>query len=310
MTEISIVVPAYNEWENIPLLHKSLADVLRGKDYEVVFVDDGSKDRTFEVIERLHAQDKHVKCVRFRKNFGQTAAFDAGIKMASGKVIVTMDADLQNDPNDIPRLIQKLGEGYDCVSGWRASRRDPLGKRVTSVLANSFRKLLTGEKIHDSGCSLKAYRRDCFVNLDLFGETHRFIPAILLWRGFKVGEIKVNHLPRKHGKTKYGIGRVLRGFLDLLIVKFWMQYSARPMHLFGGLGMIMGFTGFAIGLYLMALKLIYSQSLANRPLLLLSVVLLILGVQFIILGVISDILVKTYFSSKKQEYYSIMSVLK
>ncbi len=309
MTDLSIVVPAYNEQENISVLHHRLTEALRGKSYEILFVDDGSTDKTLEVCEKLHCEDKHVKVIQFRRNFGQTAAFDAGFKRAQGKVIITIDADLQNDPHDIDLLLKKLDEGYDCVSGWRINRKDSIGKTITSLFANGFRKLLTGEKIHDSGCSLKAYRKECVENVDLYGETHRFIPTILSWKGFKVGEVKVKHYPRAFGKTKYGFSRVFRGLFDFIVIKFWMNYSTKPMYFLGPVGLVLTFFGSLIGGYLTFDKIFFGASLANRPLLLLAILLVILGVQFLIFGIILDILVKIYYENRTKTYYSIKKVL-
>ena len=296
--DISIVVPAYNEAQNVPILHQAISSSLRrlGRPYEIVVVDDGSRDGTYEALLRLQKQDSHLVVIRFRKNFGQTAAMDAGFKNSRGKVIITMDADLQNDPDDIPLLLDEMERRHlDVVSGWRWPRNDPLGKKLTSLLANAIRKSLTGERIHDSGCTLKAFKKECFDGLDLQGEMHRYIPAILMWRGFRIGEVKVHHHPRKFGKTKYNAKRIFKGFLDLLVVKFWMQYSTRPIHLFGGLGISMFAAGTLIGLYLTVTKLLYQTSLSDRPLLLLAVVLVILGVQFIVFGLLADILVKLFY---------------
>jgi hypothetical protein len=220
-----------------------------------------------------------------------------------------MDADLQNDPDDIPRLIKKLNEGYDVISGWRCNRKDPLLKKISSSFANSLRRVLTGERIHDSGCSLKAYRKKCIDDLDLYGEMHRFVPALLMWRGFKIGEIKVKHHKRVYGKTKYGIKRLAKGFLDLLIVKFWMQYSARPIHLFGGIGSFSFIIGFIIGLYLSIRKLFSGIQLSNRPLLLLSMLLIMLGVQLFVFGILADIMVKVYYEIRNKKNYKIEKIL-
>ncbi len=305
--DISIVVPAYNEEENIPLLYRQLKAVLgkAGKEYEIIFVDDGSTDGTFKILEGLHSRDKKLKAIKFRKNFGQTAAIDAGFKAASGKIIVVMDSDLQNDPEDIPRLINELDKGYDVVSGWRFDRKDNPGKKFFSLISNSIRKSITGEKIHDSGCTLKAYRKECIKDIDLYGEMHRYIPSLLSWKGFKIGELKVRHNPRKFGKSKYGIRRIFKGFLDLLIVKFWMQYSARPIHLFGSFGLLSLFLGFITGIYLVIGKFAYGIALSNRPLLLLDVLLIIIGLQFILFGILADIMIKVYYSEKDREPYSI-----
>ncbi len=296
--DISIVVPAYNEAENLPVLHEEITAALKklGRSYEIIVIDDGSTDDSYKTLLKIQQRDAHLVVIRFRRNFGQTAAMDAGFKQAQGAVIITMDADLQNDPADIGSLLEAMEqEKLDVVSGWRWQRKDPFGKRIVSRFANGVRKMLTGERIHDSGCTLKAFRRECFDGLDLQGEMHRFIPAIMMWRGFKVGEIKTNHRERKFGKTKYGVKRILRGFLDLLVVKFWMQYSASPIRLFGGMGLLMFFLGGVVGAYLTILKLLYQVSLSDRPLLLLAALLMILGVQLIMFGFLADILVKLFF---------------
>ena len=297
--KLSIVVPALNEEQNVGILAAEIKKTLKTAklDYEVIFVDDGSTDSTRAALRALHAKDKSVKVLFHRKNFGQTAAMDSGIKHAKGDVIITMDADLQNDPSDIPRLLAKMNEGFDVVSGWRKNRQDPFSKKILSLFAGSIRRSLTKEKIHDSGCTLKAFKRECFDNLDLYGEMHRYIPAILMWRGFRVGELVVNHRPRQFGKTKYGMSRLLRGFLDLLIVSFWMQYSSRPIQLFGRLGLGCFGLGFIGGVYLLWQKFALGEAIANRPLLTLVVLLILLGVQFFGMGIITDALTKIYYRS-------------
>jgi len=307
--DISIVIPAYNEQDNVILLYREIKKAVDRitRDYEIIYIDDGSSDLTFKNLLKLSKEDSKVRIIKFRKNFGQTAAMDAGFKAAKGNIIVAMDADLQNDPADIPKLLEKINEGYDVVSGWRYKRKDPLSKKLISLLANFLRKRLTGEAIHDSGCSLKAYRKECFEGLNLYGEMHRFIPALLKWKGFKISEVKVNHRPRKHGKTKYSLSRVMRGSLDLVVVLFWQKYSTRPIHLFGGLGLLTSFLGFVLLAYLAVMRLFYNTAIGNRPLLLLSILLVILGVQFIIFGLIADVLVKIYY--KDSTNYSIEKII-
>lgn len=302
--ELSVVIPAYNEQENVELVYKKLKPVLDRlkKRYEIIYVDDGSTDNTFGILKRLHEKDSNVKVIKFRKNFGQTAAFDAGFKQASGTIIISMDADLQNDPEDIPKLINKLDEGFDAVCGWRVNRKDPLMKRLASITSNVLRQFVTDDKIHDAGCSLKAYRKECFEDLDLYGEMHRYIPSILAWSGFKITEVPVKHNPRKFGRTKYNYTRLLKGFLDLIIVKFWMQYSARPIHLFGGFGILSLVVGLVIGVYLAFIRLFYRVAIGNRPLLLLSILLVILGVILIVFGILADIMVKVYYKTTKKSY--------
>jgi glycosyltransferase involved in cell wall biosynthesis len=303
--EISIVVPAYNEEENVEEFHAKVSKVMKSMkmQYEMIFVDDGSKDKTYEKLDKLAKKDSNVRIIKFRKNFGQSAAWDAGFKHSNGKYIITMDADLQNDPEDIPNLIKKLEEGYDVVSGWRHNRKDTIPKRFFSWVSRLLRKVVIDDKIHDSGCSLKIYKKECFEGLDLHGEMHRYITEILSLRGFKITEIKVNHLPRKKGKTKYNILRVPKGFLDLIVVAFWQKYSARPVHLFGSIGIFSAALGAIINLYMLYLKFVLGASIANRPLLLLGVLLCILGLQFLVFGLISDILVKMYYSGSRKNYY-------
>jgi len=299
--DLSVIIPAYNEEENIARLYSKIKPVIKNKKHEIIFIDDGSTDNTYKEMKKL-TKDKSVKIIKFRKNFGQTAAWKAGIDNAKGNLVITMDADLQNDPKDIPKLINKLKKGYDVVSGWRYKRKDNFSKKLFSLFSRFLRKKIIKDPIHDSGCSLKVYRRECLEDLELQGEMHRYIAEILHLKGYKVGEIKVNHLPRNRGKTKYNFKRLLKGFLDLLVVAFWQRYSSRPIHLFGIWGIIMSFSGGVIGLYMLYLKYIYKISIANRPLLLLSVLLVILGIQFIIFGLIADILIRIYYSGNKKNY--------
>ncbi len=305
---VSIVIPAYNEEKNITLLFEKVRAVMKQMrvSYEILFVDDGSRDRTLAAMLRI--RDPHVQVIKFRKNFGQTAALDAGFKAAHGAVIIPLDADLQNDPSDIPRLVAKLDGGYDVVSGWRVNRRDSFFKHLTSRGANMLRKLLFHDTIHDSGCTLKAYRRECFENLNLYGEMHRFIPALLGLRGFRVTELPVRHHPRRFGKTKYSVKRVLKGFLDMLVVTFWMRYATRPIHLFGTLGILTTLIGLLIGLYLSIIKIFFNEPIGNRPLLLLTILLIVLGVQFVIFGLMADILIKIYY--RNQTHYTIEKTFK
>jgi len=310
--DLSIVIPTYNEKGSIPGLLKSLAGVLSklGKSYEIIFVDDGSSDGTTDVL-RKTAADPRVKAVIFRRNFGQTAALSAGIGRSTGEVILTMDADLQNDPGDIPKLLAKIDEGYDIVSGWRRDRKDPfLTKKVPSLLSNWLARKLTGVGIHDFGCSLKAYRKEAIKGVRLYGEMHRYIPAILHDKGFKVAEVEVNHRPRVHGKTKYGTSRLVKGFLDLVYIKFWSTYSTRPLHFFGTLGITELIAGLIIGLYKVFVELQYFKIPLNvGPLLLLSVMLLITGFQFLIFGFIVEIQIRTYFNSSVETEYTIKETI-
>jgi glycosyltransferase involved in cell wall biosynthesis len=314
MVGLSIIIPVYNEEESLPELYGELRKVLSGVggEYEVIFVDDGSADKSYEILKGLKEKDDSVKVIRFRKNFGQSAALDAGFRHAAGSVIVSMDADLQNDPKDIPKLLKKLEEGFDLVCGWRYKRKDSLSKKIPSAVSNILRKLLTGEKIHDSGCTLRAYTRESLTDLYLYGEMHRYIPALVAWKGYRVGEVKVSHRPRKHGKTKYGAGRLLRGFLDLITVKFLLTYDSRPMHLFGIPGIVSAFLGFLISLYMAYVRLIVGEGISNRPLLMLGVLLMVLGAQFISLGLLGELVISRYLrepSKSARRMYSIKEIL-
>lgn len=305
--DISIVIPAFNEADCIKILYEKIiaATGNLNKQFEVIFVDDGSCDGTDRILKDLGTNDKRVRAVIFRRNFGQTAALDAGIKSAKGDVIITMDADLQNDPADIPKLLEELDKGYDCISGWRYPRRDPFMKNLLSRLADMLRRFILKDGIRDSGCTLKAYKKECFNTINLYGEMHRFIPAILFWKGFRIGEIKVTHHRREKGRTKYNFTRVIKGFLDLLVLRFWMSYSARPIHLFGVVGFFLLLLGFLFGTYLTVLKLYFHATLAGRPLLFLTVLLLMVGVQFIVFGILADIMVQVYYSSGRRQSYNI-----
>jgi glycosyltransferase involved in cell wall biosynthesis len=300
---ISIIIPAYNEEGNVAKLHSEIVKTLSElkKSFEIIFIDDGSTDNTFQNLKQL--SPAHI--IRFRKNFGQTSGFDAGIKASKGDIIITMDADGQNDPKDIPRIVEKLESGFDVVSGWRKKRHDPMSKRFLSGGANALRKIFVKDGIHDSGCSLKAFRRECFENLDLYGEIHRFIPGILSSKGFKIGEIIVNHRPRTSGKTKYNLTRTVKGFLDMLGIWFWKNYSARPIHLFGGIGLILSFTGTLIIIALFFLRLFNIISLSNSIWPFAGFFLIIIGMQLFISGLMADISSKNYYRSHKTNPYSI-----
>jgi glycosyltransferase involved in cell wall biosynthesis len=308
---LSIVIPAYNEENNIDPLYRELTNVLKGiqDPYEIIVVDDGSTDQTFQELERLHQQDPAVKIIKFRKNFGQSAALQAGFDYAHGAIIITMDADLQNDPKDILALVEKMvKDDLDIVCGWRSNRSDSLSKKMFSKLANRLRKSFTSETIHDSGCTLRVYRSDSVKNLQLYGELHRYIPAILQWKGYRIGELPVNHRKRASGVTKYTWSRLVKGFLDLLVVSFWQKYSARPMHIFGGSGLVIGFFGLLITGYLIFEKLLYGTGLSDRPLFLLGVLLIIVGVQFMASGLLADIMLKVYYGEAGRKIYLIHKV--
>ncbi|MGQ9676651.1 MAG: glycosyltransferase family 2 protein [Chloroflexota bacterium] len=306
--DVSVIIPVLNEEDNLERLYVRLCQALGslGKTCEIVFVDDGSTDKSFDVLKKLHEQDNRVRVIRFRRNFGQTAAFAAGFDAAQGEIVVTLDADLQNDPADIPAILEKMEEGYDLVSGWRVHRQDPFfSRRLPSVVANRLISQMTGVGLHDYGCSLKAYRREVVKNIRLYGELHRFIPALANWMGVRVGEAPVNHFPRKHGRSKYGLNRTLRVVLDLLTVKFLLDYATRPIQIFGLLGAVCLFTGTGLGAYLSATKIFLGEALADRPLLLLAVLLLVLGVQFITMGLLGELVVRTYHEAQNKPIYVI-----
>jgi glycosyltransferase involved in cell wall biosynthesis len=305
---VSVVVPIYNEEESIPQLYERLTAALETLDepYEIIAADDGSRDRSFALLRSYAERDPRLRVVRFRRNFGQTAAFAAGFVRARGDVVVTIDADLQNDPADIAKLLAKVDEGYDVVSGWRERRQDPfLNRRLPSMIANRLISWATGVHLHDYGCSLKAYRSEVVRGINLYGELHRFIPAIASWQGVAVAEIPVNHAPRRYGKSKYGISRTLRVVLDLLTVRFLLSYGTRPMQIFGLMGLIALLGGVLSGLYLTWVKLIDGLPIGDRPLLLLAVLLTVLGVQFISLGLIGELIVRTYYETQSKPIYVV-----
>ncbi len=306
--EISIVIPLYNEAKNIEALYVSLNQVvgILGREAEIIFVDDGSTDETFQALLNLKKLDGSIRIVHFARNFGQTAALSAGFDYAKGDVIITMDGDMQNDPKDIPLLLQKVEEGYDVVSGWRFKRQDKfLLRRLPSKIANWIIGLITGVKLHDSGCTLKAYRSSIVKNLRLYGEMHRFIPALASSRGAKIAEVKVNHHPRMHGDSKYGISRTIRVFLDLITIKFLLSFLTRPLQIFGLWGLAFSSAGFLICVYLSIIKLVFKQGLADRPLLLLGILLLVLGIQFIGFGLIAEMQTRTYYEVQNKPIYVV-----
>jgi glycosyltransferase involved in cell wall biosynthesis len=301
--DISVIIPCYNEEQGLQELYRRLCAVLESitADFELLFVDDGSSDRSLGIMKQLHEQDRRVKVIHFRKNFGKAPALSQGFKDCRGEKIITIDADLQDFPEEIPKLLAWLGEGFDLVSGWKRKREDAVVKRLTSRIFNFFTALFTGVKIHDFNCGLKAYRREVIEELDLYGELYRFIPAVAAWKGFRVGEVIVQHGPRKYGKSKFGIERFFRGFFDLLTIVMLTKYTQRPLHFFGGLGMLLSAAGFAIDAYL-ALQWFRGTYLSNRPLLLLGTLLIILGIQFMFFGLLGELIV---FSSNKENGHMV-----
>ena len=310
--DVSFVIPVFNEEENIPGLYRELTAAAEklGRSYEVIFIDDGSSDGSYPALRRLQASDPRIKVIRFRRNFGQTAALSAGFDRARGEIIVTLDADLQNDPADTALLLAKMDEGYDIVSGWRIKRKDKLvSKKLPSKIANWIISRVTGVKLHDYGCTLKAYRREIVKHIQLYGEMHRFIPAIASTMGVSIAEIPVNHRPRIHGKSKYNLSKSIRVFLDLLTVKFLLSYSTRPLQIFGLFGLVAGITGGIIGLALSYQRLVLKVGIGNRPLLLLAVILIVIGFQFVTMGLLGEIMVRTYHEAVEKHIYVVREVL-
>jgi len=288
---ISVVIPVHDEERSVALLLDELASVLDGAglQWEAVFVDDGSTDGTFAALTRLHDAHDAVRVIRLRRNFGKAAALQAGFEEARGDVVVTIDGDLQDDPAEIPRLLAKLDEGFDLVSGWKTRRRDPLTRRIPSRIFNWVTGRISGLRLHDLNCGLKAYRAEVVRGLRIYGELHRYLPVLAHYRGFRVAELPVNHRPREHGRSRYGMERYLRGFLDLLTVTFMGRYRHRPLHLFGGLGLALGAAGTVVLAYLTAIKL-GGAAIGHRPLLTLGVLLVVVGVQLVSLGLLSELL--------------------
>jgi glycosyltransferase involved in cell wall biosynthesis len=287
---ISVVVPLFNEEYSLVALYREIASALESQyDFEVIFVDDGSTDGSLSVLDRLHADSTNVVVVHLRRNFGKAAALQAGFLEARGDVVVTIDADLQDDPAEIPRLLAKLDEGFDLVSGWKTRRNDSLTRRLFSRLFNWSTAVVSGVRLHDVNCGLKAYRAEVLQGMRLYGELHRFIPVLASYRGFRVAEIPVNHRPRPHGRSRYGPERYLRGFFDLLSVTFMGRYRHRPLHLFGGVGLLMGAVGFIILLYL-TVAWFWGQGIGGRPLFTLGVLLMVVGIQFVSLGLVSELI--------------------
>jgi glycosyltransferase involved in cell wall biosynthesis len=309
--EISVVIPIHDESPNIPDLYRELTTALEGwgRTYEILIVDDGSSDDSFDRLVRLQARDPRLRIIRFRRNFGQTAAFAAGFAHARGRVIVTSDGDLQNDPADIPALVAKLSEGYDIVCGWRKHRKDAwLTRRLPSMMANRLISAATGVWLHDYGCSLKAFRAEVVKPLRLYGEMHRFLPAIASEMGISIAEVVVNHRVRQHGQSKYGLGRTVRVILDLMTVKFLLSYSTRPSQFFGLVGLAMAFLGFGVVAWLAYLRLFGNESIANRPLLLFGILLLFTGVQLLTLGLLAEMQARTYHESQNKPTYVIREI--
>jgi len=311
MVELSVVIPIRNEAASLDELHRELTQTLDrwGRSFEIIIVDDGSTDDSFAILCRLQSIDPRLRVIRFRRNFGQTAAFSAGFAYARGRLIVTSDGDLQNDPHDIPEMIAKLESGFDIVCGWRKSRKDAfISRLLPSMAANRLISWATGVRLHDTGCSLKVFRADVVKPLKLYGEMHRFIPAIASEQGVAIAEIAVNHRPRRHGSSKYGISRTIRVALDLLTVKFLLSYSTRPLQIFGLMGLTMGAVGIAITAYLAYLRFFGYQSISNRPLLIFGVLFIMTGVQLVTVGLLAELMARTYHESQDKPTYVIREI--
>ncbi len=305
--ELSVVIPVFNEEASlIPLFDELNAALECYESCEIIFVDDGSTDDSFSILKKIQESNKQVRVVRFRRNFGQTAALAAGFKYAEGDVIVTMDADCQNDPADIPKLLTKIDEGYDLVSGWRYDRKDRfMSRRLPSQIANFLISWTTEVKLHDYGCTLKALKKEVAKSITLYGELHRFIPAVASWMGVKIAEVRVNHRPRKSGQSKYGISRTFRVLLDLITVKFLLSYSGRPIHFFGIPGLVCGFIGFVLASYMTVERVFFGVALANRPLLLFAVLLILIGIQFIVFGLLAELQTRTYHETQNKTIFVV-----
>lgn len=310
--DLSIVIPVFNEEHSIKLLCHQLKNVLDRieEDAEIIVVDDGSTDNTPAVLKELKNAMKELKTIRLRSNFGQTAAISAGFDNAQGEVIITLDADMQNDPNDIPKLLEKMNEGYDVVSGWRKERKDRwLTRKLPSFLANKLISFITGVRLHDYGCTLKAYRKEIVKDIELYGQMHRFIPALAKWVGGTIGEVIVTHHPRKFGKSKYGLGRTVKVILDLITIKFLLSYSSSPIQIFGFIGLFSGGIGFMWTFWLVIQRLFLDIPLGGRPALLLAVMLMFLGVQFISIGLLGELLIRIYHESQEKPIYVVKEIV-
>ena len=305
--ELSIIIPVYNEEQSLKELFLKIGEVLNtlNKSHEIIFVDDGSTDNTFAVLKELSERNGKLKAIRFRRNFGKSAALTAGFKYAKGDFIITIDGDLQDDPEEIPNFLEKIKDGYDLVVGWKAERKDPIGKKIISRFFNGLTGWLTNVKVHDSNCCFKIFRNYVVKNIRLHGELHRYIPALAHWQGYKIAEIKVKHRLRKYGKSKYGFSRLFKGFLDLITVKFLMSYLNRPIHFFGQAGLLLLFLGFLSGVATLIYKFIFGLPLKATQLPLLTVFLVIIGIQFILMGLLAEILIRIYYEPRGKPPYAI-----
>ncbi|MDT8317463.1 MAG: glycosyltransferase family 2 protein [bacterium] len=310
--DISIVIPLYNEEENVELLHEFVSKALResGRRWELIMVDDGSSDATLAILKKIAAEERNLKVISFRRNFGQTAAMAAGFDLAEGAVVIPMDGDLQNDPEDIPKLLEKVEEGFDVVSGWRKNRKDRfINRKLPSIIANWLISRITGVYLHDYGCTLKAYRKEVLENINLYGEMHRFIPALASLNGARVTEIPVNHREREYGTSKYGISRTFKVILDLVTVKFLLSYSTKPIQIFGGLGISSLMLGFLSFVEISVSKFVYGADVTGNPFFLLFILFILIGIQFISMGLLGEINIRTYFESQGKPIYVIKEIV-
>ncbi len=309
---VSVVIPVYNEQESLPRLHQELLSVLNSNypDYEIIFINDGSTDRSLQVLEELHSQDRRTKVINFRRNFGQSAAISAGFDYCSGRYVVTLDADLQNDPADIPLIIRTIEQGYDIVNGWRKDRKDKLfSRRIPSILGNKLISFISKVRLHDYGCTLRGFRLEVVKNLKLYGEMHRYIPAIASKFGIRSIELPVNHRHRQFGTSKYGIGRTFRVILDLISIKYLLSFSHRPLQIFGSFGFLMITGGFLSGAWLSYQKFFLKMGISGRPMLFLTLLLFFLGFQMITLGLLAEMLAKIYHEGLNKTVYSVRNTL-
>ncbi len=306
--KISVVVPLFNEAESLTELYNEINKALSpGFDYEVIFVDDGSTDTSWDVIERLSSENEHVLGIKFRRNYGKSSALNEGFKLATGDYVATMDADLQDDPNEVPEMVEMLRSGYDLVSGWKQNRQDPVSKTIPSLFFNFVTRLATGIKLNDFNCGLKVYRKEVVERMNIYGEMHRYIPVLAKWDGYaKIGEKKVKHHPRKYGTSKFGLSRFINGFLDLITLLFINIYLQKPMHFFGSIGTISLIAGSGITTYLVIMRLFFDQFLAGRPLLLFGILLILLGIQFITIGLFGEMMYRNRYDRKTINVHKVI----
>lgn len=311
--QLSVVIPVFNEEKNIEELYQELESILSGigKQFEIIFIDDGSTDDSFTLLKRMQKKDDRVVVIKLRKNFGQTAALSAGFDHAVGDIVITMDGDLQNDPKDIPKLLKIIEEGFDMACGWRFNRKDRfINRRLPSMLANKIISWTTNVKLHDYGCTLKAFRKEVVEGINLYGEMHRFIPAVASTMGVSIEEVKVNHRARKYGTSKYGISRTIRVILDLITIKFLLSYATRPIQIFGLLGFFSAMGGSGLVILMAIQRQVYKIPMANRPLLLLAILLIFIGLQFVTLGLLGELQARTYHETQNKPIYVIRNILK